>query len=34
MTIFQLLVIMYKQKFSATPFTTDFVGNYATIAVR
>ena len=34
MTIFQLLVIMYKQKSSATPFTTDFAGNYTTIALR
>ena len=29
MTSFQLLVVKYKQNFSATPFTTDFVGNYA-----
>ena len=34
MTIFRLLVIIYKQKFSATPFTKDFAVNYATIALR
>ena len=34
MTIFRLLVIIYKQKFSATPFTKDIAVNYATIALR
>ena len=34
MTFFQFLAVMFKQNFSATPFTTDFAGNYAPIALR
>ena len=34
MTFFQFLVVIFEQNFSATPFTTDFAGNYAPIALR